>query len=43
LNAVVIMFAQDESLGGTEEAEKKIAAISGVNSVQVIDVRRAVG
>ena len=43
LNALVIMFAQDESLGDSEEAEKKIAAISGVNSVQVTDVRRAVG
>lgn len=43
LNALVIMFAQDESLGDSEDAEKKIASISGVNSVQIIDVRRAVG
>lgn len=43
LKAVVFMFAMDEGLGDTEELEKKIAAISGVNSVQVTDVRRAVG
>ncbi len=43
LRALVFMFAMDESLGDTEEAEKKIAAISGVNSVQVTDVRRAIG
>ena len=43
LNALVFMFAMSESLGDTEEAEKKIAAISGVSSVQVTDVRRAIG
>ena len=43
LKAIVFMFALNESLGGTEEVEQKIAAISGVNSVQVTDVRRAVG
>ena len=43
LKAIVFMFALNESLGDTEEAEQKIAAISGVNSVQVTDVRRAIG
>lgn len=43
LKAVVFMFAMDESLGGTEELEAKIAAVQGVNSVQVTDVRRAIG
>lgn len=43
LQALVFMFSVDESLGGTEELEKKIAALPGVSSVQVTDVRRAVG
>ena len=43
LKAVVFMFAMAEDLGDTEELEKKITGISGVNSVQVTDVRRAVG
>ncbi|MBI2549786.1 elongation factor 1-beta [Candidatus Woesearchaeota archaeon] len=43
LKAVVFMFAMAEDLGDTEELEKKIAAISGINSVQVTDVRRAIG
>lgn len=43
LKAVIFMFAMDESLGGTEELEARIAAVQGVNSVQVTDVRRAVG
>ena len=43
LKALVFMFAMNESLGDTEEVEKKIAEISGVNSVQVTDVRRAIG
>lgn len=43
LKAVVFMFAQDESKGGTEELEKELLAIPGVNSVQVTDVRRAIG
>ncbi len=43
LKAIVIMFSVSEEGGGTEELEKKISAIPGVNSVQVTDVRRAVG
>ena len=43
IKAVVFMFALNESLGGTEDVEAKIASITGVNSVQVTDVRRAVG
>ena len=43
LKAVVFMFSMAGSLGDTEELEAKIAAIQGVNSVQVTDVRRAVG
>ena len=43
LKALVFMFSLSEELGGTEELEKKIAEVPGVNSVQVTDVRRAVG
>ncbi len=43
LKARVFMFAMNESLGDTEELEKKIGAVAGVNGVQVTDVRRAIG
>lgn len=43
LQALVFMFSVDEAKGGTEELEKKIAEMPGVSSVQVTDVRRAVG
>lgn len=43
LKAVVFMFSVTDAMGGTEELEKKIAELPGVNSVQVTDVRRAVG
>jgi len=43
LNAVVVMFAMDESLGGTEELEAKISKVKGVESAQTTDVRRAIG
>ncbi len=43
LKAIVFMFAMAESIGDTEGLEAKIASIHGVNSVQVTDVRRAVG
>ncbi|MEK6853884.1 MAG: elongation factor 1-beta [Nanoarchaeota archaeon] len=43
LKALVFMFAMNESLGDTEELEKKIGAVAGVNGVQVTDVRRAIG
>ena len=33
----------DEKLGDTENLENKISTLEGVNSVQVIDVRRAIG
>jgi len=43
LKALKITFVMDEAKGGTEEMEKKISALDKVNSVDVIDVRRAVG
>lgn len=43
LNALKIIFVMDESKGSTEELEKDIASLEGVNSVEVVDVRRAIG
>ncbi len=43
LNAVMIYFIRDESLGGTSEIEKKLSEIKGVDSAEVTDVRRTVG
>jgi len=43
LNMLNLIIVMDEAKGSTEELEKKIAAIEGVNSVDVTDVRRAVG
>ena len=43
LKALNIIFVMDESKGSTEKLEKKISHIDGVESVEVIDVRRAIG
>ena len=43
LKALSILFVMDESKGSTESLENKISQISGVESVEVTDVRRAVG
>ncbi len=43
LKALVIYFVMDEKIGSTEALERKIADIEGVESVEVPDVRRAVG
>jgi len=43
LKSVNIMFSMPEEKGSTEDLEKQISDISGVNSVQVTDVRRALG
>ena len=43
LNALNIIFVMDENKGSTESLEKKINEIKGVQSVEVIDVRRAIG
>ncbi len=43
LNAVKIMFVTDEKKGGTDSLEAEIQTIKGVNSVEVVDVRRAIG
>jgi len=43
LNALKIFFVMDESIGSTEELEDKINEIKEVASVEVVDVRRAIG
>ncbi len=43
LKALKIFFIMDEQKGSTEELEKKIADFQGVASVEITDVRRAVG
>ncbi len=43
LKALKIIFVMDEEKGGTEPLEKEIEFLDGVNSVDVIDVRRAIG
>jgi len=43
LKALKVVFVMDESKGDTEILEKKIKELEGVESVEVVDVRRAVG
>jgi len=43
LKALKIIFVMDEAQGSTEPLEKELEAIEGVNSVEVVDVRRAIG
>ena len=43
LKSINIMFIMPEAKGGTEELETKISGINEVSSVEVTDVRRAIG
>jgi elongation factor 1-beta len=43
LNALKILFVMDEQKGSTENLENEVAKISGVSSVDITDVRRAIG
>jgi len=43
LSALKIIFVMDEKKGSPDSLEKEIANIKGVNSVEIIDVRRAIG
>lgn len=43
LKALNLYFVMDESKGATDSLEKEIETIEGVNSVEVTDVRRAIG
>ncbi len=43
LKALKIIFVVDEANGGTDNLEKEISDMEGVNSIEVVDVRRALG
>jgi len=43
LIALNLIFVIDEKLGGTDDLEAEIEKLEGVNSVEVTDVRRALG
>ena len=43
LKALKIIFVMDETKGATDPLESKIKELAGVNSVEVVDVRRAIG
>jgi len=43
LNALKIIFVMDEAKGSPESLEKEISEIEGVQSVEIVDVRRAIG
>ena len=43
LKALNLLFIMDEDVGSTESLEQEVAKIAGVNSVDVTDVRRALG
>lgn len=43
LKALKMIFVMDEAKGSTDELEKNVSGIEGVVSVEVTDVRRAIG
>ena len=43
LKALKITFVMDEAQGSPEPLEKEVDGLEGVNSVEVTDVRRAIG
>ena len=43
LKALILIFVMDEGLGSTESLELEIQGLESVNSVDVTDVRRALG
>jgi len=43
LKAVIVSFEQQEGEGELDEIEKKLGEIKEINSVQVIDIRKAFG
>lgn len=43
LKALKITFVMDEAKGSPDVLEEPITALEGVNSFEIIDVRRAVG
>ena len=43
LKAINIIFIMDEKKGSTEVLEDQIADIEGIKSIEVTDIRRAIG
>jgi len=43
LKSLKIIFVMDESMGGTDKLEEQIKALEDAQSVETIDVRRAIG
>tara|TARA_B100000315_G_C14295592_1_gene459370 strand:+ start:276 stop:551 length:276 start_codon:yes stop_codon:yes gene_type:complete len=43
IKALKLIFVMPEEKGSTEELEKNVSEIIGVNSAEVTDVRRAIG
>jgi len=43
LKAIKIMFVMDEAKGGTDDLEEEVGKLVGVQSVEITDVRRAIG
>lgn len=43
INSLEVIFVHDEAKGATDVLEDDIGTIEGVESVEVIDVRRAIG
>lgn len=43
LNSLKFIFVMDENIGSTEPLENSLSKIKGVSSIDVVDVRRAIG
>lgn len=43
LKALRLIFIMDEAIGSTEKLEEQIASLDSVESVSVVDIRRAIG
>jgi elongation factor 1-beta len=43
LKALKVKFVMDENIGSTDALEQELARIDGVQSVDVVDVRRTIG
>jgi len=43
IKALEIIFVSNEDLGSTDKLEQNVASREGVSSVEVTDVRRAIG
>ena len=43
LKALKVTFVMDEALGSPDKLEETVGALPGVNSFEVVDVRRALG